>query len=61
MPDTSELREIGKTGVRVPAIAFGTSGLGHMPDTYGYDVSEERAMSSERRWRSMVSPRWSWA
>ena len=46
MRDTSELREIGKTGVRVPAIAFGTSGLGHMPDTYGYDVSEERAIAT---------------
>ena len=46
MPDISELREIGKTGVRVPAIAFGTSGLGHMPDTYGYDVSEERAIAT---------------
>ena len=46
MPDTSELREIAKTGVRVPAIAFGTSGLGHMPDTYGYDVSEERAIAT---------------
>ena len=46
MPDTSELREIGKTGVRVPAIAFGATGLGHMPDTYGYDVSEERAIAT---------------
>jgi D-threo-aldose 1-dehydrogenase len=35
--------EIGRTGVRVPKIGFGTSGLGSMPDTYGYAVSEERA------------------
>ena len=37
---------IGK--VAVPAIAFGTSGLGGMPDTYGYDVGEERALATVR-------------
>lgn len=34
---------IGNTGVEVTEICFGTSGLGHMPDTYGYDVPEARA------------------
>lgn len=34
---------IGKTNVHVPAICFGTSGLGGMPDTYGYDVTEAAA------------------
>ncbi len=28
--------EIGKTGLRVPPLCFGTSGLGSMPGTYGY-------------------------
>ena len=34
--------------VRLPAIAFGTSGLGGMPETYGYDVGEERALATIR-------------
>ncbi len=42
------LRELGSSGVRVPPIAFGTSGLGGMPDTYGYDVNEERALATVR-------------
>jgi D-threo-aldose 1-dehydrogenase len=41
------MREIAG-GVRVPAIGFGTSGLGGMPDTYGYDVAEERARATVR-------------
>jgi D-threo-aldose 1-dehydrogenase len=41
-----EVRAVGSSGVRVPRIAFGTSGLGHMPDTYGYDVSEARAIET---------------
>ena len=41
-----ELRAVGGSGVRVPRIAFGTSGLGNMPDTYGYDVSEARALET---------------
>ena len=36
--------EIGKTGVFVTPICFGTSPLGDMPDTYGYSVSEEQAV-----------------
>ncbi len=34
---------IGKTGIEVTSICFGTSGLGDMPDTYGYAVDETRA------------------
>jgi len=30
----------------VPAIGFGTSGLGSMPDTYGYAVDERRAQAT---------------
>lgn len=41
-------REIGRTGLVVPEVAFGTSGLGNMPDTYGYEVGEERALATVR-------------
>lgn len=44
----TERREIGRTGLMVPPIAFGTSGLGNMPDTYGYEVGEERARATVR-------------
>ena len=30
---------IGSTDVRVTKLGFGTSGLGDMPDTYGYRVN----------------------
>jgi D-threo-aldose 1-dehydrogenase len=32
----------------VPGIGFGTSGLGNMPATYGYEVAEERALATVR-------------
>ncbi|MEM9222691.1 MAG: aldo/keto reductase [Pseudomonadota bacterium] len=34
---------IGTTGIAVTPLCFGTSGLGSMPDTYGYAVDDERA------------------
>tara|TARA_B100001123_G_scaffold443743_1_gene590559 strand:+ start:6864 stop:7838 length:975 start_codon:yes stop_codon:yes gene_type:complete len=40
--------EIGDTGLFVSSICFGTSGLGNMPDTYGYEVGEERALNTIR-------------
>ncbi|MEQ9038987.1 MAG: aldo/keto reductase [Silicimonas sp.] len=43
-----EKRKIGTTGVEVTPIMFGTSGLGNMPDTYGYEVDEERAFATIR-------------
>jgi D-threo-aldose 1-dehydrogenase len=39
---------VGRTGLVVPRIGFGTSGLGDMPDTYGYGVDEERALATVR-------------
>lgn len=39
---------IGRTGLVVPKLCFGTSGLGDMPDTYGYGVDEERAKATIR-------------
>ena len=41
-------REIGATGLRVPPLCFGTSSLGGMPDTFGYDVGEARALDTLR-------------
>lgn len=37
---------IGNTTLQVPALCFGTSALGDMPDTYGYSTPEERAHST---------------
>src|SRR5271157_2472773 len=34
---------LGRTDLIVTAICFGTSGIGDMPDTYGYGVDEARA------------------
>jgi len=39
---------LGKTGLVVSPICFGTSGIGDMPETYGYSVSEERAYDTVR-------------
>jgi len=48
MPAAQEIgtSPIGKTRLNVPRIAFGTSGLGDMPDTYGYSVDEARARAT---------------
>ena len=40
---------LGATGVSIPPIAFGTSALGDMPNTYGYGVDAERAHATIRR------------
>ena len=42
-PAATEKRPLGRTGLKVTPICFGTSGLGDMPDTYGYSVEAERA------------------
>lgn len=39
---------LGRTGLRVTRIGFGTSSLGDMPDTYGYSVDAERARETVR-------------
>lgn len=41
-------RRTQKRGLVIPAIVFGTSGLGGMPETYGYDVDEGRALDTIR-------------
>jgi len=37
---------IGSSGLNVTPLCFGTSGLGNMPDTYGYEVDEARARAT---------------
>jgi D-threo-aldose 1-dehydrogenase len=46
--DKIERVRLGRTGLEVSKICFGTSGLGSMPDTYGYAVEEERAHETIR-------------
>lgn len=41
-------RAIGKTGLSVTPIGFGTAALGGMPDTYGHDVDEATARATVR-------------
>ncbi|MGB0438813.1 MAG: aldo/keto reductase [Paracoccaceae bacterium] len=40
------LRPIRNTGVLIPPLCFGTSGLGDMPGTYGYSVDAARAKAT---------------
>jgi D-threo-aldose 1-dehydrogenase len=39
-------RKIADTGLEVSPLCFGTSALGDMPDTYGYEVNEARARAT---------------
>ena len=48
MAQGTEKTRLGKTGLEIPRLCFGTSGLGDMPDTYGYGVDEERAKATIR-------------
>ena len=48
MSDGGEKVRLGKTGLEVTRICFGTSSLGDMPGTYGYAVDEERARATVR-------------
>jgi len=41
--------KINDTGLEVTELSFGTSSLGSMPDTYGYEVSEDRAQKTLNR------------
>ena len=40
--------KLGKTALSVSKVCFGASGLGDMPDTYGYGVDEARAKATVR-------------
>jgi len=41
--DPIQKSKLGRTGLSVSKVCFGTSSLGDMPGTYGYGVDEERA------------------
>jgi D-threo-aldose 1-dehydrogenase len=41
--------KIKDTSLEVTELSFGTSSLGSMPDTYGYEVSEDRAQKTLNR------------
>ncbi|MCY4053308.1 MAG: aldo/keto reductase [Hyphomicrobiales bacterium] len=43
MTTTTKTKTIGNTGLQVTSLCFGTSSLGDMPDTYGYEVNDARA------------------
>jgi D-threo-aldose 1-dehydrogenase len=40
--------KIKDTGLEITELSFGTSSLGSMPDTYGYEVSEDRAQKNSK-------------
>jgi len=46
--DVNAKIKLGRTDLTVSRICLGTSGLGDMPDTYGYSVDEERARETVR-------------
>jgi D-threo-aldose 1-dehydrogenase len=46
--DPVEKIPMGRTGLKVSRICFGTSSLGNMPDTYGYAVDADRARATVR-------------
>ena len=48
MADRDARTTLGRTALQVSKICFGTSGLGHMPDTYGYGVDIEQAKETVR-------------
>ena len=48
MPKNMQESRLGRTELKITRIGFGTSSLGNMPDTYGYDVDEERARATIR-------------
>ncbi len=42
------LRQLGTTGLQVTPICIGTAPLGNMPETFAYEVPEERALATIR-------------
>jgi D-threo-aldose 1-dehydrogenase len=46
--DPIEKIALGRSGIAVSRICFGTSSLGNMPDTYGYAVDADRARQTVR-------------
>lgn len=42
------LRKLGATSLEVTSLCIGCAPLGHMPETFGYEVSEEQALATLR-------------
>jgi len=47
--ENMQIRTLGKTGLQVTELCVGTSAIGSMPKTYGYEVAEDRALETLRR------------
>src|SRR5437763_3605628 len=47
-PEPLALHPLGSTGLQVTSICIGTAPLGSMPETFGYEVPEERALATIR-------------
>ena len=47
-PDPLALRPLGSTGLHVTPICIGAAPLGNMPETFAYEVPEERALATIR-------------
>ena len=43
-----DMKPVGTTGIPITPVCFGTSAIGNMPDTYGYEVGDERAHATIR-------------
>src|SRR5688500_7039516 len=41
-------KPLGMTGLEVTPLCIGCAPLGHMPETFGYDVAEEQALATLR-------------
>ena len=41
--------DIAKTGLKITDLSFGATSLSSMPDIYGYEVTEERAQKTLKR------------
>src|SRR6266571_4938809 len=48
MPSQLALRLLGSTGLQVTPICIGSAPLGSMPETFAYEVPEERALGTVR-------------
>ncbi|HEX6506057.1 MAG TPA: aldo/keto reductase, partial [Chloroflexota bacterium] len=48
MTSSLPLRDLGRTGFLVPPLCAGTAGLGNMPETFAFSVSEETALATIR-------------
>ncbi len=46
--ETLKLRPLGTTGLSVTPICIGCAPLGNMPDTFAYEVGEDRALATVR-------------